>query len=192
MVLSVSDSSLNPSSSYIGLETASPTGQAYFDNVEISTGLTPTPTPTPYDPNTNYKIINKKSGRTLSCYQGGTANNTNLILYDYISATDQMWKIQDIGGGYYKLRNVKSNRLASCLGGGTSNGTNCIIYDDVNATDQFWSIQAGSAGYLKLINQRSGRAMSCRDGGTSNNTQIHLWDYLGGYDYQDWTIVAAD
>ena len=150
-----------------------------------------TENPSPFDPNMNYKIINKKSGKALSCYQGGTANNTNLVLYDYVSAADQLWKIQDAGNGYYKLINNKSGRAASCLGGGTANGTNCILYDYVSATDQNWQITAGSTNYLKLINQKSGRAMSCRDGGTANNTQIHLWDYLGGYDDQDWVIIPV-
>ena len=36
LVLSATDSSLNPASSYVGLETASPTGQAFFDNVSVS------------------------------------------------------------------------------------------------------------------------------------------------------------
>ena len=142
-----------------------------------------------YNPNTYYKILNKKSGRALSCYRGGVGNNTNLILFDYIGATDQNWRILDQGNGYCKLMNQRSGTLASCYQGGTANGTKNILYEDVNATDQYWSIQAGSTGYLKLINQRSGRALSCEMGGTANNTMIHLWDYLGGYDDQDWTIV---
>jgi hypothetical protein len=142
-----------------------------------------------YDSNAYYKIINKKSGRGLSCYQGGTANNTNLVLYDYLAATDQNWRVVDTGNGYYKLVNQKSGRLVSCYQGGTANGTNNVLYDDGSASDQYWLIAPGSAGYLKLINQKSDRALSCDQGGTANNTQIHLWDYLGGYDDQDWSIM---
>lgn len=37
LVLSATDSSLNPGASYVGLETSSPGGQAYFDNVSVDT-----------------------------------------------------------------------------------------------------------------------------------------------------------
>jgi hypothetical protein len=64
-----------------------------------------------YNPNTYYKILNKKSGRALSCYRGGVGNNTNLILFDYISATDQNWRILDQGNGYCKLMNQRQGAL---------------------------------------------------------------------------------
>ncbi len=37
LVLSATDASLNPGSSYVGLETSTPGGQAYFDNVSVDT-----------------------------------------------------------------------------------------------------------------------------------------------------------
>lgn len=37
LVLSATDTSLAPASSYVGLETANPAGQAYFDNVSVDT-----------------------------------------------------------------------------------------------------------------------------------------------------------
>jgi hypothetical protein len=151
-----------------------------------------TPPTNGYNPNVNYKIMNLNSCTALSCYGGGTTNNTALILYNYISAADQYWQVLDQGNGYVKIKNGKSGSLASCLGGGTANGTANIIYQDLSATDQYWQIATGTLGGLKLINQRSGRALSCNNGTTTNNTIIQLWDYLGGYPDQEWVIEPAN
>ncbi|QGQ95440.1 hypothetical protein EHS13_11375 [Paenibacillus psychroresistens] len=182
LVLTASDNSLNPSSSYVDLQTTSSAGQAYFDNVSVDdTGI--------YDPTKYYKIINKLSGKALSISAGGTSNGSPAILYAFVNADDQLWQIVDVGGGYNKLINKKSGRALSIVSGGTTNGSQAHLWDFVNATDQKWSISAASTGYFKILNQNSLRALSCVNGAMANNTLLHLWDYLGNNPDQDWTIV---
>ncbi len=73
---------------------------------------------------------------------GGTANSTDTIIYDNVSATDQYWQIIPAADGspYSELVNQKSGRALSVFGGGTTNSTHTIIYDYISATDQDWTI----------------------------------------------------
>ena len=146
----------------------------------------------PYDPSASYKIINKKSGRALSVHQGGSANGSRAILWDFINAEDQLWHLVDIGGGFYRIVNNHSGKVLSTLNGGSDNGTIIHIWDYLTTfPDQHWVISPGSPGFVKITNRNGGRAVSCLDGGTANDTTIHLWDYLGGFDDQDWSIIAV-
>jgi alpha-L-arabinofuranosidase len=151
-----------------------------------------------YDPNASYKIINKKSGTALSVHQGGSANGSRAILWDFINAEDQLWHIVDIGGSFYKIMNNHSGRVLSTLNGGSGDGTIIHIWDYLTTfPDQHWVISPGSSGFVKITNrngitnQLGGGTVSCRDGGTANDTTIHLWHYLCGFDDQDWSIIPV-
>jgi hypothetical protein len=145
----------------------------------------------PYDPTKWYHVYNRRSLRQLSVLSGGTVNSTPTIIYDPLGATDQLWKIEDVGSGRVRLVNQRSGRALSVLSGGTTNSTDTIIYDYIGATDQNWTITpTGSGGYVRLINQRSGRALSVLSGGTTNSTHTIIYDDIAATD-QDWTIVPA-
>ena len=144
-----------------------------------------------YDPNTLYKIVNRKSGRAISVLEGGAANGTPTILWDSVDATDQFWRIVEIGDGFYKVINHRSGRALATLDGGSSNETVVHIWDYLgNFPDQHWAISPGT-GFVAIRNRISRRALSCRDGGTSNGTRIHLWDYVGVGD-QEWLISPVN
>jgi Ricin-type beta-trefoil lectin domain-like len=83
----------------------------------------------PYDPNSLYKIINKKSSRAVSVHAAGTENGSRVILFDFINAPDQLWHILDIGFGFYKIVNNVSGRVLATLNGGSGNGTIIHIWD---------------------------------------------------------------
>src|SRR6516162_5240129 len=152
----------------------------------------------PYDPSASYKIINKKSGTALSVHQGGSANGSRAILWDFINAEDQLWHLVDIGGGFYRIVNNHSGKVLSTLNGGSDNGTIIHIWDYLTTfPDQHWVISPGSSGFVKITNrngitnQLGGGTVSCRDGGTANDTTVHLWHYLCGFDDQDWSIIPV-
>lgn len=144
-----------------------------------------------FDPSVLHQIINKNSGSSLSVLGAGTTDNSPAIVFTDITAPDQYWKIQDIGGGYHHLVNNKSGRILSLTGGGTGNGTIAMIYDDVSASDQAWTITAQPNGYYKLVNQRrTTGVLSVVGAGTANSTQAQIWDDVSAND-QYWTIVPV-
>ena len=143
------------------------------------------------DPTVLYQIVNENSGSSLSVQGGGTTNDSPAIVYSDITAPDQYWTIQDIGGGYYHLVNNKSGLILSLTGGATGNGTIAMIYDNVSASDQAWTITAQPNGYYKFYNQRrTTGVLSVVGAGTANSTQAQIWDDVSAND-QYWTIVPV-
>lgn len=148
--------------------------------------------PPVYEANAPYKIINRKSGRALSVLKAGANDNTPAILYDFVDAPDQSWRIVDIGDGFYKLINHRSGRALSTLDGASGNGAIVHIHEYLSTfPDQHWAISPG-VGFVRITNRTSRRALSCVNGGATNETAIHLGDYVGGAEDQEWLITLAD
>ena len=144
-----------------------------------------------FEPNVSYRIINKNSGTALSVYQGATANNSQADIYELVNQPDQLWHVEDAGGGQYHLKNDKSGRVLSLLGGQTTNGTVAMVYDDVGATDQGWSIEALPDGFYRLVNQRRPPGvLSIAGSQTGNETRAQLTDDAGHRD-QAWSFVPV-
>jgi GH43 family beta-xylosidase len=146
-----------------------------------------------FDPNKLYKIINKKSHRAASVYTGSTVQGTDMILYDFINATDQLWKIESVGNGYYRFINSKSGQAMSIKNGGTANDSRVHIWAYLGGyQDQDWAILPGSTGYVKILNRASGRGLSVVNGATPNNSLLHIWDYILNEDDLDWVIEPVN
>ena len=138
-----------------------------------------------------YRIINQNSGTALSVFQGGTAINNQVDIYDFINQPDQFWFVVALGGGYYHLVNQKSGRLLSLSSGQTGNGTIAILYDDVAASDQAWAIVAQPNGMFKLSNQRRpGGVLSILGAQVGNASRAQLFDDVSAND-QYWSLVPS-
>jgi alpha-L-arabinofuranosidase len=139
-----------------------------------------------------YKIVNRASGRLLSVLNGGSGDGDNLVVYDDVNASDQLWTIEDADLGYQKFINKRSGRALSMTDGATANGTLAHLWHYLStAPDQDWTTSPSSAGYVKLTNRkRAAAALSVVGGGTANNSLVQTWDSIGAAD-QDWRIVPV-
>lgn len=144
-----------------------------------------------FEANVSYRIVSKNSGTSLSVFQGATANNSEADIYEFVNQPDQLWHVEDAGGGYYHLKNDKGGRLLSLLGGQTANGTVAMVYDDVGATDQGWAIEALPDGFYRLANQRRpAGVLSVAGSQTGRETRAQLADDAGRRD-QAWSFVPV-
>ena len=99
-----------------------------------------------------YKIVNRASGRLLSVLNGGTGEGDDLIVYDDVNASDQLWTIEDADLGYQKFVNKRSGRALSMTDGATANGTLAHLWHYLStAPDQDWTISPSSAGPLLVL-----------------------------------------
>jgi hypothetical protein len=80
----------------------------------------------------NYKLVNTNSGRALDVTGTGTANGTNVEIWDDLGNAAQKWHITDLGDGTVKLVNPNSGKALDISAAGTANGTNVQIWDDFN------------------------------------------------------------
>jgi hypothetical protein len=127
--------------------------------------------PTSSSPTVGNRLRNTGSGRCLDVPGASTANNTQVIIYDCNSGTNQQWVSTAAG----ELR-VYGNKCLDASGRGTANGTAIIIYDCTGGTNQKWNLNSNGT----ITGVASGRCLDVVQNGTANGSRIQLWDCTGG------------
>jgi parallel beta-helix repeat protein len=84
--------------------------------------------------------------RAADCYNWGTANGTNIIIWDYAGGANQIFQIVPVGTtGYYKI--VTKQDLNQCLdAAGTTDGSNVRLWTYTGAANQLWTLSGDGRG----------------------------------------------
>ncbi|MEU4218239.1 arabinofuranosidase catalytic domain-containing protein [Actinoplanes sp. NPDC026623] len=107
-------------------------------------------------------------GRCLDINGNGTANGTQLELYDCNGAGGQKW-VQQADGS---LRNPQSGRCLDSPNGATGNGTRLQIWDCNSSAAQKFAVNGGGATVGP-----AGRCVDvAADDSGGNGTAVQLWD----------------
>ncbi|PUZ28677.1 hypothetical protein DCC81_04110 [Chitinophaga parva] len=89
-----------------------------------------------------YQIRNLFSGKLIDVPSGTNVSGT--VLQQYASfplpADQQLWKLQDLGGGQYNIVNKGNGLALSVSGGSTANGAQVIQETAASGNKQRWSI----------------------------------------------------
>ncbi|MFK4066320.1 endo-1,4-beta-xylanase [Streptomyces sp. NPDC029674] len=115
------------------------------------------------------------SGRCLDVPNAGTADGTQLQLWDCHTSTNQQWTHTAAG----ELR-VYGNKCLDAAG--TGNGTRVQIYSCWGGDNQKWRLTSDGT----IVGVQSGRCLDVVGGGTANGTSIQLYSCSGGSN-QRWT-----
>lgn len=137
-----------------------------------------------------YKMVNVGSGKALDAAAAGTANGTNVQIWDDNGTGAQQWIITDVGGGLYKVINVNSNTGLDVAEMGTANGSNVQLWSYGGGSNQKWSIVKVGSAY-KLIASNSGKALDVAAAGTENGTNVQIWDDNGS-NAQKWNLYQLN
>lgn len=140
--------------------------------------------------NTDYKIINRNSGKALDVYQKSTADGANVQQYTDNGGTNQQWSLVDVGSGYYKLVNKNSGKVLDVYQKSTADGANVQQWTDNGGTNQQWSVTDVGGGYYKIINRNSGKALDVSAFSTENGANVQQWTDSGGTN-QQWSFVVV-
>ncbi|MHA6529872.1 cellulase family glycosylhydrolase [Paenibacillus sp. BAC0078] len=135
-----------------------------------------------------YKLVNVGSGKALDVAAAGTADGTNVQIWDDNGTGAQQWVITDVGGGLYKVINVNSGKGLDVANWGTANGSNVQIWSYGDGTNQKWSITKVGSAY-KLSN--NGKALDVDSAGTANGTNVQIWDD-NGTNAQKWNLYQLN
>lgn len=149
---------------------------AQFDNLNVTS---------------EYKIVNKKSGKALAVPGSSTASGTQLVQWTYGGVNDQRWLIEDAGGGYFKFVNRNSGKAADVSGASTADGGQVIQWPYGGSNNQQWSLTAVGGGFYKITNRNSDKAMDVSGGSTTDGGPVIQWSYSGGSN-QQWQLVAVE
>ncbi|MFR9797694.1 endo-1,4-beta-xylanase [Streptomyces sp. MS06] len=129
-------------------------------------------TPPPAD---SGQIKGVGSGRCLDVPDAGTADGTQLQLWDCHSGTNQQWTYTDAG----ELRVYGDKCLDAA---GTGNGSKVQIYSCWGGDNQKWRLASDGS----IVGVQSGLCLDAVGGGTGNGTLIQLYSCWNGSN-QRWT-----
>lgn len=127
-----------------------------------------------------YVLMNPNSGKVLDVASGGTADGTNVQIWQNNSGDHQRFTVTGNSDGTYRLINVKSGKALDVSGKGTANGTNVQIWSYNGGVNQSWKIVDNADGTFKLMDVNSGKALDVTGNGTANGTNVQIWTDNGG------------
>ena len=143
-----------------------------------------------FNSSTQYKLINRNSGKALDIAWGSQDNGANVLQYTYNGYSNQKWYLEPTGDGYYYIKSVATGKVVDVSGKSTSNGGDVIQWQKNNGWNQQWKIEPVGDGYYKLINRNSGLALDVSGRTTADNGDVIQWSYGGGWN-QQWKIETA-
>jgi hypothetical protein len=94
-----------------------------------------------------YHIRNLHSGKLIDVPSGSGSSGTALQQYAAfpLPANQQLWRLDDLGGGQYKIINKGNGLAMSVAGGSTANGAGVIQETSVSDNRQYWTVSVISA-----------------------------------------------
>lgn len=118
----------------------------------------------------------------------GTANTTNVQIWESASSAAQTFDITYLGNGYYKLIDTNSKRNLDVKGAIGTKGTNVQIYDNNGNDAQKWIIKSAGNGWYFLISKINGHYLDVSEAKSSNGTNVQMW-YGNGNNAQKWGFI---
>ena len=136
-----------------------------------------------------YRIINRNSGKALDASGAGTSDNTSIIQYTYSGASNQRWRITNLGNNRYNIINENANKAVDVTGASRTPGTACILYGYNGGSNQQFTLASPSPGYYTLFFLHDYQVLDVNASSTANNATVLQWGYNGGNN-QQWQIAA--
>ncbi|MEJ2043015.1 MAG: RICIN domain-containing protein [Reinekea sp.] len=140
------------------------------------------------DPNANYKLVNRFSGKLLEVESSSTADGANVVQWVDQQTTNQHWQFSLTTDGYYKILNRNSGKLLDVSGASNDDGADVIQWRDNGDYNQQWSLQDAGDGYYLIVNRNSGKALDVYNASTADGADVVQWRDNGGYN-QQWSIA---
>lgn len=131
----------------------------------------------------NYRIINKMSGKVLDLSGYSTENGARVQQWDYVGGANQHWNISANAHGV-QIKPTHSWKCLDVPNGATNNGTRVQQWDCANNNNQRFILTNKGNGYFDIRAESIGR---CLDYAQDPNSpaKLHLWD-CHGRDNQLW------
>lgn len=89
--------------------------------------------------------MRREDGRTVQQWAGSGANN-------------QLWDIEDVGGGFFTIRSVESGKLLDFAENRSRDGVAVIVADKRNSDYQLWQFKLDSGNQYNILS-KTGRAL---------------------------------
>ncbi len=140
---------------------------------------------------TNYKIINRLSGKALNVSGGSSDNGSTIEQYTYYGWNSQKWRLISTGDGYYKIQNVGSGKVLDISSSSLYDGASCVQWQDNNGYNQQWKFNSTWDSYYTLENRNSSKILGLQYDSREElipaiqTTNTEAWSHM-------WILVEVD
>jgi hypothetical protein len=135
---------------------------------------------------TNYRIVNRNSGKPLAVAGGSTADGALIV-----QKTDGgAWTIDAAPGGAYTLSYVSTGKALDVDGYKSTVGLQLQQWKPTGGTNQQWYLGPTGDGYFTIVSHDSGLAADVYGWDTSDGAKVVQWT-AGDGAHQQWQLVPA-
>ena len=146
-----------------------------------------------FDPNTNYKICSRLTGKCLDIAGASLDNVAELIQNTYTSSNSQKWKVLQVSPGKYKVINVNSGKGLDVGNGSTSDGAWVQQYTYYGNANQLWSFTPSGTGYYKFSpGSNANGSLNVKGGSSADGTPIEQRTWSATSTSEQWNIIPAN
>ncbi len=141
-------------------------------------------------PNGTYTFTSGvKNGMVMDVSGAGSANGTNIHLWENCNGGNQKFTVTSLGSGWYKITCVANGKAIDVAGGSSASGTNVQLYEDNGTYAQQWKFYSAGNGYYYIMN-RLGCQLDVNGAGSANGTNIQVWE-KNTTDAQKWKLTST-
>ncbi|MFM9692049.1 RICIN domain-containing protein [Streptomyces europaeiscabiei] len=135
---------------------------------------------------TNYRIVNRNSGKSLAVAGGSTADGAKVV-----QRTDGgAWTINAAPGGAYTLNYVSTGKALDVDGFSSTVGLQLQQWRSTGDTNQQWYLRSNDDGYFTIVSHDSGLAADVYGWDNSDDAKVMQWTAGSGAN-QQWQLVPA-
>ena len=140
--------------------------------------------------NGNYRIASAMDlSRGVDVSGAGTANGTNVQMWQYTNVPQQQFSFTYEGNGYYTIRALHSGKALDLYGGYSAAGTNVQQYECNGTNAQKWMVKDAGNGYVYLVSA-TGLYLDANGASSANGTNIQGWTGNGTV-AQLWKLIPV-
>lgn len=138
-------------------------------------------------PDGTYRVICRRSNKSLDVLNGGIANGTDAVHWSWNGSSSQKWTFTHVGNGQYQATGLASGKLLEVTSASTADAAIVQIQSSINHPCQRWTVVPTGNGTFKILNANSGKGLDVNGGSTADGAAIIQWPYTGSTN-QQWLI----
>ncbi|MEX1654135.1 RICIN domain-containing protein [Streptomyces pseudovenezuelae] len=135
---------------------------------------------------TNYRIVNRNSGKPLAVSGGSTADGALIVQ----KADGGAWTIDAAPGGAYTLKYVSTGKVLDVDGYSSTVGLQLQQWTPTGGTNQQWYLRPTSDGYFTLVSHDSGLVADVYGWDTGDGAKVVQYTSGDGSN-QQWKLLPA-
>ncbi|MFC0116009.1 RICIN domain-containing protein [Kibdelosporangium aridum] len=130
------------------------------------------------------RIIARHSGKCLNVEGASQADRARVIQYRCVGASNEMWRLREVGDGYYQIIARHSGKCLNVEGASQADRARVIQYRCVGASNEMWRFREVSGGYYQIIARHSNKCLNVEGASQADRAQIIQYRCVGASNEQ--------